>query len=262
MKKESDSWYYYYLAFVTIVGYEIARFMRIWTQTLLPSAITMMLYFVVFGGLIGSRISSFSDHSYIEFIAPGLIMMAVITNTYANVSSSFFTARFQNSLDELLVAPVPSVIILFGYVSGGMLRGLLVGLAVTIIAFFYTSLGVDHLGMLFSIVLLTTMVFSLAGFFNAVFAKRFDDISFIPTFVLTPLIYLGGVFYSVDILSPFWHSVSLFNPILYVVNTFRYSMLGVSDVPVGISFIVLAGLAIVLFYANIYLLEKSDRIRK
>ncbi len=259
--KKNNNWRHYSIAFSTIVGHEVARFIRIWMQSLLPSAITVMLYFAVFGDLLGSRLGFFSGFSYTEFIAPGLIMMSIITNAYANVSSSFFTQRFQNSLDELLIAPVPSVIILLGYVLGGVLRGLLVGLIVTVIAFFYISLSFAYLGILFWIILLTASVFSLAGFFNAIFAKRFDDISFIPTFVLTPLIYLGGVFYTIDILPPFWHNISLFNPILYIVNTFRYSMLGVSDVPVSISFIVLGGFAILLFFANVYLLEKSKRIR-
>lgn len=218
-----------YIAFETIVVKEVRRFSRIWLQTLVPPAITIGLYFVVFGNLVGRRIGDMGGFNYMEFILPGLIMMAVIQNSYSNVVSSFFSHKFQRSIEELLVSPVPNFIILAGFVVGGMVRGLAVGAVVTIMASFFITINVQHPFLTVSVVLLTSIVFSLAGFINAIFANTFDDISIIPTFVLTPLIYLGGVFYSVSLLPVFWSSLSYLNPIFYMVNTFRYGFLGVSD---------------------------------
>lgn len=219
----------------TILVKEIRRFMRIWPQTLLPPAITMTLYFVIFGNLIGSRIGQVNGYSYMQFIVPGLIMMAVITNSYTNVVSSFFSAKFQRSIEELMVSPTPRHIILLGFVLGGVVRGLLVGLMVTLLSLFFTQLHVHHVLVTMLTVLLTAIVFSLGGLINGVFAKTFDDVSIVPTFVLTPLIYLGGVFYSLNQLSPFWQQVSLFNPMVYMVNAFRYGILGHSDVNVWLA---------------------------
>jgi ABC-2 type transport system permease protein len=224
-----------YIALQTIVTKEVRRFTRIWVQTLLPPAITMSLYFVIFGNIVGSRVGQMGGFDYMQYIVPGLIMMAVITNSYSNVVSSFYSAKFQRSIEELMVSPVPPQIILSGYVIGGMVRGLLVGLIVTVLSLFFTQLHIHHVGIIIYSVLLTSILFSLGGFINAVFAKSFDDISIVPTFVLTPLTYLGGVFYSIDNLSPFFQTVSLFNPIVYMVNTFRYGILGVSDVNVTLS---------------------------
>ena len=202
--KMAEQW----IALSTIVRKEIVRFTRIWVQTLLPPVITMGLYFVIFGQLIGSRIGQMDGFSYVEFVVPGLIMMSVITNSYSNVVSSFFGVKFQRSVEELLVSPTPNYIILLGYVLGGVSRGLLVGFIVTLVSFLFTDLTIDSLPITIAIVFMTAIVFSLAGFLNAVFARTFDDISIVPTFILTPLTYLGGVFYSISLLPPVWQSVS------------------------------------------------------
>ncbi len=230
------------VALGTIVYREVRRFIRIWPQTLLPPGITMVLYFVIFGRLIGQRIGEMDGFSYIEYIVPGLIMMSVITNAYNNVVSSFFSAKFHRSIEELLVAPVSPHVIVIGYTLGGVCRGLAVGLIVSLLSMLFVSLPLNHLGITLLVVLLTASIFSLAGFINAIFARSFDDISIVPTFVLTPLTYLGGVFYSISLLSPFWQAVSLANPILHMVNAFRYGLLGISDISidVAISFMLLA----------------------
>lgn len=220
------------VALYTIVRREIQRFFRIWTQTLLPSPISIILYFMIFGELIGSRIGRMGGVSYIEYIAPGLIMMSVINNAFANVVASFFGAKFQRNIEEMLIAPIAHWVILVGFMLGGIARGCIVGLIVTMVAAFFTHLPVYDMSVMWMTVLLTATLFSLAGFLNAMFAKKFDDINIIPTFILTPLTYLGGVFYSIELLSPGWQTVSYFNPILYMVNAFRFGVLGVSDVPV------------------------------
>lgn len=250
-----------WVALYTIVYKEIHRFTRIWVQTLLPPAITMSLYFVIFGTLIGSRIGDMGGYSYMEFVVPGLIMMSVITNSYSNVVSSFYSAKFQRSIEEILVSPTPNYIILVGYVLGGMARGLIVGCIVTAMSLFFTKLQISHLGIMVSIVLLTSMLFSLLGFINAVFANSFDDISIVPTFILTPLTYLGGVFYSISLLPDFWQGVSMLNPILYVVNVFRYSVLGVSDIDVAYAFVGVVVFIVILASLSLYLLETGKRLR-
>ena len=224
-----------WIAFQTIVIKEMRRYLRIWPQTLLPPAITMTLYFVIFGALIGSRIGEMGGFSYMQFVVPGLIMMAVVTNSYSNTVSSFFGTKYNHSLEELLVSPTPNWVILAGYVVGSVSRGLLVAVIVTCLSLFFADLHVQHLGMTVLVVLMTAVLFSMFGFINAVYANSFDDISIVPTFVLTPLIYLGGVFYSLDLLPEFWANVSKLNPLVYVVNGFRYGVLGVSDVNVGFS---------------------------
>ena len=230
----------FYIAYRTIVTKEITRFLRIWTQTILPAAISMALYFVIFGNLIGPRIGMMDGFSYMEFIAPGIIMMSIINNAYSNVSSSFFGARFQRHIEEILIAPVPNWIILAGYITGGVTRGLIVGLIVTVIALFFTGMpSVYNPFIVVTTVILTSVLFSLGGFLNGIYAKNFDDISIIPTFVLTPLIYLGGVFYSIDLLPDIWQSISLANPILYMVNAFRYGILGVSDISIHTAFAII-----------------------
>lgn len=245
------------IAFNTILSKEIIRFMRIWMQTLLPPAITMTLYFIIFGNLIGGRIGEMDGYHYMQYIAPGLIMMSVITNSYANVSSSFFSAKFQRSIEEMLVAPISPSLMLLGFVGGGVARGLAVGVVVTVVALFFTKLQVTHIGIIISVVLLAAILFSLAGFLNGIYAKKFDDISFVPTFVLTPLTYLGGVFYSVNLLPPFWQDVSLFNPILHMVNAFRYGLLGISDVSVVGAFSIIIVMIVVLYGLNIVLLRRG-----
>ncbi|MCG8312546.1 MAG: ABC transporter permease [Pseudomonadales bacterium] len=236
-----------WVAFKTIVSREIRRFTRIWVQTLLPPAITIALYFVIFGNLIGSRIGEMNGFDYIDYIVPGLIMMSVITNSYSNVVSSFFSTKFQRSVEELLVSPVPNYIIIWGFVIGGVARGLSVGGIVTFLALFFADLTLVNLFVTISVVVLTASMFSLAGFINAVYAKSFDDISIVPTFVLTPLTYLGGVFYSLKLLPDFWYNVSLINPIVYMVNGFRYGILGVSDVSLWVTYSML-----LLFIAGLY----------
>ena len=250
-----------WIAFRTILRKEIKRFTRIWVQTLLPPAITIALYFVIFGKLIGSRIGEMDGFSYIQFVAPGLIMMSVLTNSYSNVVSSFFSAKFQRSVEEILVSPTPNYIILLGYCMGGVARGLAVGVLVTLLSLVFTDLHIHSWVVTVAIVVLTSMLFSLAGFINAVYANSFDDISIIPTFVLTPLTYLGGVFYSIHLLPDFWQGVSQLNPILYMVNAFRYGMLGVSDINVAGAFAGLLVCLAVLFMIGLHLLRVGKRLR-
>jgi ABC-2 type transport system permease protein len=249
------------IALQSILYKETNRFMRIWVQTLVPPAITMTLYFVIFGALVGSRIGDMGGFSYMEFIVPGLIMMSVITNSYSNVASSFFSAKFQRNVEELLVAPVPNYIIVLGYVGGGVARGILVGLIVSLLSLFFVDIKVHHLFILMSTVVLTATLFSLAGLINAIYAKTFDDISIIPTFVLTPLTYLGGVFYSLSLLPEFWQYVSKVNPIVYMVNAFRYGFLGVSDVNLVFAFSVIIGFILVFFSFAMYLINKGTGLR-
>jgi ABC-2 type transport system permease protein len=250
------------VAFKTILGKEIRRFMRIWVQTLVPPAITIMLYFVIFGNLIGSRIGEMGGFSYMQFVVPGLIMMGVITNSYSNVVSSFFSAKFHHSVEELLVSPVSNSVILAGYVLGGVVRGLLVGLIVTALSLFFAEVAIYNIYITVSIVFLTSLLFSLMGFVNAVFANSFDDISIIPTFVLTPLIYLGGVFYSIDLLPDFWSALSQLNPILYMVNAFRYGILGHSDIDVTYAFAIVGFFTVALWLLCLHLLSTGKRLRQ
>jgi len=250
------------IAAKTIIRKEVVRVLRIWIQTIVPPAITMTLYFIIFGNLIGRRIGSMDGFDYMQYIAPGLIMMSVITNSYGNVVSSFFGAKFGRHLEEMLVAPMSYATIIIGHVAGGVLRGLLVGLLVTIIALFFTSLDVAHPLIMISIVLLSSIVFSLAGFINAVFARKFDDISIVPTFVLTPLTYLGGVFYSISMLPEFWQNVSKANPILYMVNAFRYGILGRSDISIAHAYVILLVFIVLLFSVCLSLMNRGVGIRE
>lgn len=251
-----------WVAFMTILRKEVKRYLRIWTQTLLPSAITMSLYFVIFGSLIGSRIGEMDGFTYMQFVVPGLIMMAIVTNSYSNVVSSFFGSKFNHSVEELLVSPTPNYVILLGYVIGGVSRGLLVAIVVTLVSLFFTRLHIHSLLVVVAIVAMTSLLFALAGFINAVYANNFDDISIIPTFVLTPLIYLGGVFYSMDLLPPFWAAVSKLNPLVYVVNAFRYGVLGVSDVSIWIAFGMIALFTAIAWFYSMHLLNTGKRLRQ
>jgi len=250
------------VAFATITRREVVRILRIWMQTLLPSAITMTLYFVIFGRMVGSRIGEIVPGiGYIDYIVPGLIMMAVITNSYGNISSSFFGAKFGRHVEEMLASPMPGWVILAGYVAGAVLRGLMVAAIVLLISLFFTRIHLYHPLVTFSTVLLTSVVFSLAGFVNAVYAKKFDDIALVPTFVLTPLTYLGGVFYSVNQLGTPWRELSHANPILYMVNAFRYGLLGISDISMTIAYVVMVGFAVVLAVVALGLLERGIGLR-
>ncbi|GGY05528.1 transport permease protein [Litchfieldella qijiaojingensis] len=249
------------IALWTLVVKEIKRFTRIWPQTLLPPSITMTMYFIIFGSLIGSRIGHMDGFSYMDFIVPGLIMMAVITNSYSNVASSFFSNKFQRSVEEMMVSPMPNWVILAGFVIGGMVRGLGVGLIVTLVSLLFTRLSVQHPLLTVGVVVLTAALFSIGGFINALLANKFDDISIVPTFVLTPLTYLGGVFYSISLLPGLWQGVSMLNPILYMVNVFRYGFLGVSDIPVGLAMAAIVAFIVVLFGVALWMLERGQGIR-
>ena len=249
------------VALRAIASKEIRRFSRIWIQTVLPPVITTALYFIIFGNLIGPRIGKMDGFDYMEFIIPGLIMMAVITNSYANVVSSFYGSKFQRHIEEMLISPIPNYIILVGYVTGGVTRGLIVGVAVTMVSLVFHPLNIHSIPVMLSMVILTAILFSLAGLINGVFAKSFDDISIVPTFVLTPLTYLGGIFYSINMLPDFWKTMSLGNPILYMVNAFRYGFLGVSDINLITSYAIIIGFIIALYVFSLYLLRKGHGIR-
>ncbi len=247
--------------FKTIVIREVLRFARIWIQTLLPPAITMALYFIIFGRLIGDRIGEMDGLPYIDFIVPGLILMAVITNSYANVVSSFYQSKFGRHVEELLVSPVPNWVILAGYVGGGVMRGMVVGLMVMLVSMLFTEFKMHSLGITVLVFFLTSVLFSLGGFINAVFARNFDDIAIIPTFILTPLTYLGGIFYSIALLPDFWKTVSLGNPILYMINAFRYGLLGISDIAIGWAFLIILLFIALLSVISLQLLKRGVGLR-
>jgi len=251
----------WWVGYKTIVRKEITRILRIWGQTIVPPAITMTLYFIIFGELIGRRIGEMGGFTYMQFIVPGLVIMSVITNSYGNMVSSFFGAKFGKHIEELLISPLPNWIILAGYVTGALTRGMMVGAVVMVVSLFFTRIEVQHPMVMFTILLLTATVFALAGMVNAIFAQKFDDIAIIPTFVLAPLTYLGGVFYSIALLPEFWQKVSVVNPILYMVNGFRYGMLGVSDVSLVMSYSVILISGAVLFSLCLYLLNKGTGLR-
>jgi len=250
-----------YIAFKTILIKEFLRFIRIWVQTVVPPAITMVLYFIIFGNLIGAQLGSIDGFTYMEYIVPGLIMLAIIANSYSNVVSSFFSAKFQRHIEEMLVSPMPNYVILLGFVAGGIMRGLTVGSVVYLVSLLFTHLQIHNLVVTLSVVFLISVLFSLGGFINGVFARSFDDISIVPTFVLTPLTYLGGIFYSIDMLSPFWQQVSMINPILYMVNAFRYGILGISDINLVASFAIIIGFIIALFTVAVTLLDRGVGVR-
>lgn len=250
-----------WIGYKTIVRKEVVRILRIWGQTVVPPAITMSLYFIIFGNLIGSRIGEMGGFDYMQFIVPGLVMMSVITNSYGNMVSSFFGAKFGHHIEELLISPLPNWVILAGYVTGALVRGLLVGAVVIVVSLFFTELEVQHPWVTLSVLVLTAIVFAMAGMVNAIFAEKFDDIAIIPTFVLTPLTYLGGVFYSISLLPEFWQKVSAFNPILYMVNGFRYGMLGTSDVSLTTAYVIIGVFGVALGSACLYLLNTGKGMR-
>lgn len=250
-----------WVGYKTIVRKEVTRILRIWMQTVVPPAITMTLYFIIFGNLIGSRIGDMGGFDYMQFIVPGLVMMAVITSSYGNMVSSFFGAKFGRHIEELLISPLPSWVILAGYVSGALARGVMVGAVVMAISLFFTRVEIQHPLVMVSVLLLTSIVFAMAGMVNAIFATKFDDITIVPTFILTPLTYLGGVFYSISMLSPFWQKLSTINPILYMVNGFRYGILGVSDVGIGMTYLIIGVFVVVLASFCLYLLNRGVGMR-
>ena len=253
--------HHYRIAFATILKKEMRRFLRIWLQTILPPMITTALYFVIFGKMIGSQLAPIDGFSYMDYIVPGLIMMTVISNSYANVVSSFYGSKFQRYVEELLIAPIPLSLILIGFVAGGVARGLTVGAMVTVVAAFFVDLQLHNLWVTLSVLFLTAVLFALGGFINAVYAKSFDDISIIPTFILTPLTYLGGIFYSVNMLPGIWQDISLANPILYMINTFRYGMIGVSDIDLTTAYAVILLFIVVLYSYSLWLLKRGVGLR-
>lgn len=249
------------IALYTIARREVMRILRIWAQTLVPPAITMTLYFLIFGSLIGSRIGDMGGYDYMDFIVPGLVMMSIIQNSYGNISSSFFGAKFGRHIEEMLVSPMPNWVILGGYVAGAVLRGVLVGIIVLVIAMLFTKVRIPHPLVTISTVLLGATIFSLAGFINAVYAKKFDDVAIVPTFILTPLTYLGGVFYSVTMLPDWAQAMTHANPVFYMVNAFRYGLLGNSDIPLVIAYALMSGFVIVLGALSLWLLKRGVGLR-
>ncbi len=251
----------YYIAYRTIVVKEVLRFMRIWIQTVLPPAVTTALYFVIFGKLIGEQIGEMDGYRYIDFIVPGLILMSVISNSYANVVSSFYSSKFQRHIEELLISPVPNAVILAGYVTGGVARGIVVGITVTLVSMFFSDWQIYSYGITLLVFVLTSMLFAMGGFINAIYANSFDDISIVPTFVLTPLTYLGGVFYSISMLPEFWQKMSLFNPVFYMINAFRYGLIGTSDISMPLAFGIIVGFIILLAAFSLSLLRRGVGIK-
>jgi len=245
------------VTFNTIVGREIVRFMRIWKQTVLPAGIVSALYFIIFGKVLGEMIDDIKGVQYIDYIVPGVILMSVIQNSYSNVVSSFYSTKYFRSVEELLVSPTPNYIILVGYTVGGMVRGLTVGVVVLLVSLVFTSLKIGNVWVLLSVIFLTSMLFSILGFINAVYAKSFDDISIVPTFILTPLIYLGGVFYQLSALSDFWQKVAVFNPVLYMVNAFRYGFTHASDVSLTTAYLIICLFIFLLFMFGLWLLHRG-----
>ncbi|PIZ03743.1 MAG: ABC transporter permease [Gammaproteobacteria bacterium CG_4_10_14_0_8_um_filter_38_16] len=249
------------IAYQTIIIKELLRCFRIWPQTIMPPAITTILYFLIFGKLIGSQISAVQGFTYMQYIAPGLIMMQVITNSYINASSSFFSMKFQRSIEEILISPTPNLVILLGFITGSVARGFIVGCIVMLIALLFTHLNVAHVWLMLLTVLMTSIFFATAGVINGIFARNFDDVSWIPSFVLTPLTYLGGVFFSITMLSGIWQKIAMVNPILYIVDLFRYSVLDVADGNIFLATLILFAATFVLFFYALYLLKNSSRLR-
>lgn len=250
-----------WVGYKTIARKEISRILRIWMQTVVPPAITMTLYFIIFGNLIGSRIGEMGGYDYMQFIVPGLVMMAVITSSYGNMVSSFFGAKFGRHIEELLISPLPNWVILAGYVTGALARGIMVGTVVMAISLFFSRVEIQHPFIMVSVLLLTSIVFAMAGMVNAIFATKFDDITIVPTFILTPLTYLGGVFYSIDLLPDLWRNLSAFNPILYMVNGFRYGILGVSDVSIAMTYAIIGVFVVLLAGTCLWLLNRGVGMR-
>jgi len=251
------------ISYYTLVRKDIVRIVRIWPQTLLPSMITSTLYFLIFGTVLGSRIGQFGDVDFIDFVVPGLIMLAVVTNSFSNVAFVVFSSKFfSRSIDEILVSPTPPWVIVAGYISGGIVRGTLVGFLVLAVSIPFAGFHVDNFLIVILFLLLTSAALSLGGLLNGIHAQSIDGINIIPTFVLTPLIYLGGVFYSIEILPEFWQPISLANPLFYIVDGFRYGMLGIVDTSLWTSLAVLGGLAAALAVWAWYEIRAGLRLKQ
>jgi len=250
-----------WIGFATTLRREVYRVLRIWPQTLLPPVITTSLYFIIFGPVLGGRIGQMEGFTYLQYVTPGLIMMAVLTNSYQNVVSSFFGAKFQHHIEEMLVSPMSSQSILLGYAAGGVFRGLVIGALVGLVSLLFAELPIVHPLLTVAVAVLTSVAFAFGGFINAMVARNFDDISIVPTFVLTPLTMLGGVFYSVNLLAEPWRTVSYANPILYMVNAFRYGILGRSDMPIAVAFGVLITFILAFYFAALWMLRRGIGIR-
>lgn len=247
-----------WISFYTIVRKDVRRMFRIWAQTFLPSVVTSSLYFLIFGAFLGSKIGMVQGVPYIMFVVPGLVMLAVVTNAYANTSSVMFMSKFfGRNIDEILVSPTPPWLLVAGYVTGGVIRGVIIGLLVLVVALFFTQLVVHSVFIVALFLLLTSLVFALAGLVNGIYAKSIDGINIVPTFVLTPLVYLGGVFYSVEALPPFWRTFTQLDPIFYIINGFRYGFLGISDVPILHSVGLLVACTVALIGLAIYLIRSG-----
>lgn len=255
-------WFKYWIAYRTIARKEILRFARIWVQTIIPPVIMVGLYFIIFGNLIGEKIGDMDGMPYVDFIMPGLVMMSIITNSYANVVSSFYGAKYSHYIEEMQIAPIPNIVILLGYVTGGVVRGIIVGIAVTLVSLIFTDFFLYSPVIVLVVAFLTAFLFSLAGLINGIFANSFDHVTIIPTFVLTPLTYLGGIFYSIRLLPEFWQQVSLSNPILYMVNSFRYGFRGISDIELSTAIAVILFFILVLFSICMTLLNRGTGIRQ
>lgn len=247
-----------WISFYTIIRKDIVRIIRIWPQTLLPSIITSVLYFLIFGTVLGSRIGTMQGVDYMTFVVPGLVMLAIVTTSYANTSFTFFTSKFfARSIDEILVSPTPPWLLIAGFIGGGVVRGLLVGTLVLLVSLFFTglTLAIHNILIIFAFAILTCLVFSLAGLVNGIYAKSIDGINIIPTFVLTPLVYLGGIFYSVHVLPAWWQTITYANPLFYLINGFRYGFLGMADISLAISVGMLILLILILIAINWYLIR-------
>ena len=256
------------IGFQTIVIKEVTRLLRIWPQTIVPPVITTTLYFIIFGKVIGSRVGEMGGVPYMQFIVPGLVMMSVINSSYQNVVSSFFSSKFQRNVEEILISPMHNATVLLGYMAGGIARAMTIGSIVLLVSlFFVETLSIYSIGVTFSVALLTATLFSIAGFINALLARKFDDIAIIPTFVLTPLTYLGGVFYSISLLPQPWETISRFNPIVYMVSAFRYGILkdqldpSMIDINLGFAFGVIVLFIITLFSITLWMLNRGIGLR-
>ena len=245
-----------WIAYKTITIKEILRFVRIWIQTILPPMIVAFLYLLIFGFVVGSRVGQMAGQDYVHYLVPGVILMSAIMHAYSNTVSSFYLTKFNRSIEEILVSPIPDWLIIAGFVTGGIVRGIAVGLAVFMVAWLVVGFALPNLVIFSLILLLTTTLFSIAGFINAIFAKSFDDITIVPNFILMPLTYLGGMFYDVRILPEFWQNVTQINPIFYMIDGFKVAFFGSASIPIIVSIAILLAMIIALFLLAVFLMQR------